>query len=443
MDKHFFKTLPGKYKAAYRHYYTGQNLLSVRIASVIFLILNSIIRLLYFVFPLSLTKAENFPEFNMTNWVFIVSSFIYYLLSNILIENFRKTKRSTAIMSFFVFSFSLYLISCGMYSSFIATSDPRNALTLYLIALIIVSILFVFEYFETIILMIAAELLFTSLLIHNHAFDTEMLYNQLISFILLGGFYLVSRYFFTYKANYYMQLIEIRKKNAEIERGSEFKSQLLGLVAHDLRNPIAAVESIAMMMEMDEISEDTQENLDLIKTSCIKARSIIDELLESARNENTIELITKKTEINKFLIDIANIWKIQKDTKNIELISRASPAYAMINMEKFQRVLDNLIGNALKFSKPNTKVDVILSKNKKQVIIEVKDRGIGIPKEKLSIIFDPFTKAGRPGLNGEQSTGLGLSIVKQIVEKHKGKIEVESKEDEGSIFRVLLPEVES
>jgi two-component system sensor histidine kinase VicK len=443
LDKHFFKTLPGKYKAAYRHYYTGQNLLSVRIASVIFLILNSIIRLLYFVFPLSLTKAENFPEFNITNWVFIVSSFIYYLLSNILIENFRKTKRSTAIMSFFVFSFSLYLISCGMYSSFIATSDPRNALTLYLIALIIVSILFVFEYFETIILMIAAEMLFTSLLIHSHAFDTEMLYNQLISFILLGGFYLVSRYFFTYKANYYMQLIEIREKNAEIERGSEFKSQLLGLVAHDLRNPIAAVESIAMMMEMDEIDEDTQENLDMMKASCVKARSIIDELLESARNENIIELITKKTEINKFLIDIANIWKIQKDTKNIELISRASPAYAMINMEKFQRVLDNLIGNALKFSKPNAKVDVILSKNKHQVIIEVKDRGIGIPKEKLSIIFDPFTKAGRPGLNGEQSTGLGLSIVKQIVEKHKGKIEVESKEGEGSIFRILLPEFES
>jgi len=443
LDKPSFKNLPGKYKAAYRHYYTGQNLLSVRIASVIFLTLNVIIRAMYFIFPLSLTKAENFPEFNVANWVFIISSVLYYLLSNILIESFGKTKKTSAIMSFFVFSFALYLVSCGMYSSFIATSDPRNALTLYLIALVVVSILFVFEYFETIILMIAAEMLFTSLLIHSHAFDTEMLYNQLISFILLCGFYLISRYFFTYKANYYLQLIEIREKNMEIERGSEFKSQLLGLVAHDLRNPIAAVESIAMMMEMDEINEDTQENLDMMKASCVKARSIIDELLEAARNENTIEFVTKRTELNKFLIDIANLWKIQKDTKNIELISRASPAYAMINMEKFQRVLDNLIGNALKFSKQNSKIDITLGKNNRHVIIEVRDRGIGIPKEKLSIIFDPFTKAGRPGLNGEQSTGLGLSIVKQIVDKHKGKIEVESKEGEGSTFRILLPEIES
>jgi two-component system, OmpR family, sensor histidine kinase VicK len=443
LDKHFFKTLPGKYKVAYRHYYAGQNLLSVRVVSVIFLILNAIIRLLYFVFPISLTKAENFPEFNVANWFFIGSSFIYYLLSNLLIENFKKTKLSTAIMSFFVFSFSLYIISCGMYASFMATSDPSSALTLYLIALIVVGILFIFESFETIILMIASELLFTSLLIYNHSFDTQMLYNQLISLILLIGFYLISQYFFTYKGNYYMQLVEIKEKNAEIERGSEFKSQLLGLVAHDLRNPIAAVESIAMMMEMDEIDEDTQENLDMIKTSCVKARSIIDELLESARNENITELITKKTELNKFLIDLANIWKVQKATKNIELISRASPAYAMINLEKFQRVLDNLIGNAVKFSKPNSKIDVTLGKNKQQVIIEVKDRGIGIPKEKLPIIFEPFTKAGRPGLNGEQSTGLGLSIVKQIVEKHKGKIEVESKEGEGSVFRIFLPDAES
>jgi signal transduction histidine kinase len=326
-----------------------------------------------------------------------------------------------------------------MYSSFIATADPRNAITLYLIALMIISVLCVFEYYETIILIIAAELLFTSLLIRSHTDPTEMIYNQLVSVILLGGFYLISRYFFSSKANYFLQLIEIKEKNQEIERGSEFKTQLLGMVAHDLRNPIAAVESIAMMMEMDEITEDTQENLDMIKASCVKARTIISELLESARNENIIEFVTHKTELNRFLMDIIAIWKIQNDTKNIQLISRASPAYAHINLEKFQRVLDNLIGNALKFSNEKSMVEIVLSKNDHQIIIEVKDRGIGVPKDKLAIIFDPFTKAGRTGLKGEQSTGLGLSIVKQIVEKHKGKIEVESDEGKGSVFRINLP----
>ncbi len=442
MIKHFNKNLPRRYKIAYRDYYTGQNLQSVRVASGIFLILNAIIRVLYLVFPISLTKADNFPEFNIANWVFIASGLAYYLISNILIEEFRKSNKSSAIMSLYIFSFALYLIACGMYSSFIATADPRNALTLYLIALTVVSILCVFEYFETIIVIIAAALLFTSLLIHSHADDTAMVYDQLISFILLGGFYLISRYFFTYKANYYLQLVEIKEKNIEIERGSEFKSQLLGTVAHDLRNPLAAVETIAMMMEMDEINEDTQDNLNLIKASCIKARGIIDELLESARNQNTIQFITVKTELNEFLTELIETWAIQKGGKNIELISTANPAYVLINHDKYQRVIDNLIGNALKFSKEKSKVEVILSKSDKNVVIEIKDHGIGIPKDKLHLIFEAFTKAGRTGLKGEQSTGLGLSIVKQIVEKHNGTIEVESEEGKGSTFRIVMPSAE-
>lgn len=72
-------------------------------------------------------------------------------------------------------------------------------------------------------------------------------------------------------------------------------------------------------------------------------------------------------------------------------------------------------------------------------IIEVKDRGVGIPQEMLPHLFDRFSKAGRPGIRGEQSTGLGLSIVKQIIERHKGTIEVTSTEKQGATFRIKLP----
>jgi signal transduction histidine kinase len=119
---------------------------------------------------------------------------------------------------------------------------------------------------------------------------------------------------------------------------------------------------------------------------------------------------------------------------------RVLPAWVQINHEKFQRVMDNLIGNALKFSRERSNIEIDISKKDFKIIIEVKDKGIGIPPNKLPIIFEAFTKAGRPGLNGEQSTGLGLSIVKQIVEKHNGTIEVESDEGKGSVFRVILPD---
>jgi two-component system sensor histidine kinase VicK len=424
----------------YRNYYTSQNLFAVRSGSLIFLILNLIVRLLYLIFPSSLTKAENFPEFNLTNWITIVVTAIFYILSYVLVEENRKTKKATAIMALFVFSFAIYIIFCGMFSSFIATADPRNALIFYLIALFIISVLCIFEYYETIILIVAAELLFTTLLIRSNTDPTEMIYNQLVSVMLLGGFYLVSRYYFNYKANYYLQVIEIQEKNMAIERGSEFKSQLLGIVAHDLRNPIAAVESLAMIMEMDDIDEDTQDNLNLMKASCVKARTIIDELLEAARNDNTLEFSTHKTELNKLLNEIIFLWKLERETtNNIVLVSTVSPIYAQINAEKFHRVIDNLISNALKFSKEKSKVEVFLTRRDNSIIIEVKDHGVGIPAAMLPFVFEPFSKAGRTGLKGEQSTGLGLSIVRQIIEKHNGKIEVESEEGKGSTFRLALP----
>ncbi len=115
MDTHFFKHLPGKYKLSWRDYYTGQNLSSVRVACVIFLMLNVVIRILYQAFPLRLTRAENFPEFDMANWVFIGSGIIFYIISHLLVEQYQKSKIATAIMSLFVFLFSLYIIACGMY----------------------------------------------------------------------------------------------------------------------------------------------------------------------------------------------------------------------------------------------------------------------------------------------------------------------------------------
>ncbi|MFD0793677.1 sensor histidine kinase [Mucilaginibacter litoreus] len=442
MDTHFFTKLAPKYVEPYRNYYTYQNLQSVRTASLIFLTLNIIIRILYHVFPESLTKAQNFPEFNFINWIFITVTPVFYLVSHLLVLHMRKTRRSTALMALFVFVFSLYIIVCGMYSSFISTSDPSNSLTLYLIALSVVSMMFTFEYYETLVLIIGTELLFTIMLYHAQTGPTEMTYNQMISAILLSGFYLTSRYFFSFKASYYGQIIEIREKNVEIEKANIFKNQVLGTVAHDLRNPIAAVESLTMMMAMDDIDEDTQENLNMMRESCVKARTIIDDLLDAARNVDNTGLGMQRTEVSRFLQEIINTWKIQQGGKqSVILISNIQSAYALINSEKFTRVVDNLISNALKFSKDTDKVEVLLNRDKRHVIIQIKDYGMGIPNNMLPGIFERFSGAGRTGLRGEQSTGIGLSIVRDIVNSHNGKISAQSKEGEGSVFRVLLPEV--
>lgn len=434
--------LDHKYKAAWRDYYTGQNLVAVRIACIISIILNIIIRFFYLAFPLSLTHAEKFPGFNISNWVFIGAGLFFYATGIFLIRDFRKHRQATAIMSVYVFVFAVYYIYCGVYCSFMPTGNPSNTLIMHLIGLIMIALLLVFEFYQTILLIIATELFFSFLLILSRMSPTEMVYNQLISAVLLAGFFLTSRYFSAYRASYYLRVQEIKEKTTAIENGSEFKSQVLGMVAHDLRNPIAAVETIAMMIEMDNVDQELEGSINLIKASCAQARTIIDELLESARNENTAKLITAKTELNNFLREIVEKWEPRAGTKKLILINDAGPIFVNLNHHKFHRVMDNLIGNALKFSFDNCSVEISARNLGTQVAIDVRDHGIGIPKDKLSAVFDPFTRAGRPGLRGEQSTGLGLSIVKQIVEKHAGKIIIESKEGEGTVFTIMLPVAE-
>lgn len=440
MQTHFLSTLPGRYRVAFRNYYTQQNLVAIRNCCLIFFVINLVLRIAMGVLPESLSKAQNFPEFDTSNLIYLLVTPIFYLLNYVLLLRYRKTKQADILMIFFVFLFSFYMIVAGMYTSFISTSDPRNALTIYLIALCVVSVLCVFEYDEVIMLVILTEAVFSALLFYAHTDATEMLYNQAISVFLLAGFYLISRYFFSYKASYYQQIIEIREKNAEIEKATAFKNQVLGTVAHDLRNPIGAVESIAMMMAYDDITDDVRENIGMIKDSCVKARGIIDDLLEAAKNQNSMKVEPVRTEMNVFLRKLVDVWHIQKDFKSsVIFTSNAAEVYADIDVEKFQRVIDNLISNALKFSKDTDKVSVSLEKQRDYITIRVQDQGIGIPAEMLPGLFDSFTKAGRAGLRGEKSTGIGLSIVKQIVESHQGAISVDSAEGKGTTFIVMLP----
>ena len=115
--------------------------------------------------------------------------------------------------------------------------------------------------------------------------------------------------------------------------------------------------------------------------------------------------------------------------------------FAEIDEDKFMQVINNLISNSLKFTPKNGNIDVYLTESKKQVLITVADNGIGIPKKYHATLFEKFTNARRNGLNGEQSTGLGMSIIKTIIEWHKGKIWFDSEENKGTTFYIELPKV--
>jgi signal transduction histidine kinase len=110
-----------------------------------------------------------------------------------------------------------------------------------------------------------------------------------------------------------------------------------------------------------------------------------------------------------------------------------------VDAKLFSEVILNLLSNAIKYSPPETKVTLDLREEGNRVILEVRDQGIGIPKKHLARIFDKFYRVKDERAQEERGTGLGLSLVREIVEMHRGHIEVESTVGVGSVFRVILP----
>jgi two-component system sensor histidine kinase VicK len=325
LETYFFRSIPTKYRTGYRKYYMLQNLKAVYIASIIFFALNVILRLFYTFLSEGLTHAQNFPEFNITNWIYIAVTPFFILISNYQIGLFNKAQKLNKAFSLIIILFCIYLITSGLVSSIIATHDPRNSLILYLFAIFVVAIVFLFEYEDTLALTIITEILFVAALFYCNIDSSEIIYNQLISAFVLAGFFFMSRYAYSFRAMHYLQLNEIKEKNAEIEKASAFKNEVLGMVAHDLRNPIGAIESVTLIMELDEMDDDTADNVYMIKASCTKAMSIINDLLEVAKNDSSDVIETQRLELNQLLRNIIEMWKFRENIKNDIILTSNQP----------------------------------------------------------------------------------------------------------------------
>jgi len=444
MRVYFFTRINTGYRDIFRSYSTLQNLKTVKIIGIIYFLLNVTLRLLILAYDIPIQHIKHYDEFNEAN---IFSSIIipfFVLLSVLLVNQFERGKPKLLLSQLLVLIFGLFVLFSGMRATFFTMHNPRNSMLMYLVGVVVTATFFTFEFFETIILAIAAEICFNLLLPYYQEGTSEIIMNNLGSIVILVVFYCISRFAFSYRADNYMKLKAIEEKNLEIETASRLKNEILGIVAHDLRNPLTAIRVLACMMEEDRtINEDNQENVQMIKASCDKANAIINDLIETAHNDKDNVFEIEEVELNQYLLRIVDEWaKNKTGHTNILYYGTNKPIYTHINAEKMQRVMDNLISNAVKFSRDNEHVEIRLRVDDfGQIFIDIKDSGMGIPESMLPYIFDRFSRASRRGLRGEESVGLGLSIVKQIVEKHGGSIEVSSTEKKGTTFTIHMTAV--
>lgn len=219
------------------------------------------------------------------------------------------------------------------------------------------------------------------------------------------------------------------------------KNDFIHTVSHDLRSPLTAVFGYMELVERTgPLNDNQQEFMRRLQGSVQHMTNLVNDLLDLGRLEagfDTRRELVHLENVLKYTLDVFDAQvKKKKITVETSVNGELKPIRA--NPIRIRQMLDNLVGNAIKYTPEGGRVRVWLSTEANQIVIRVEDTGPGIPSEEQSRVFEKFYRASnRP--QGVEGTGLGLAIVKSVADSHQGRVWVESKVGEGSAFVVLLP----
>lgn len=226
---------------------------------------------------------------------------------------------------------------------------------------------------------------------------------------------------------------------ASLKRLYDSQETVLHLIAHDVRNPLAYIKGMVKLLRRDPGGSQTPKLLDLIEQSASQAEAILQDVLYIGELD-AVQLLKQPVDFATYLDAQLAAHRLAAQAKGVVLVLEvpSHPVRANLNPNKFGRVVNNLLSNALKFTPAGGRITVRLSENAGRPRLTVQDTGVGIPAEYQAHLFDKFSRAAREGLAGESKTGLGLFITQQIVRLHGGTIRVESIPNEGTTISIDL-----
>jgi len=229
-------------------------------------------------------------------------------------------------------------------------------------------------------------------------------------------------------------------KEKEIER---MKTDFVSSVSHELRTPLTSIIGFSKILlnNMEMVTKERQEFVGIIYKESQRLSNLIEDVLSISKIESGI--ITYDFEdisVAPIIKDVYDIYKIQAEKKNIKMSYKIEKKLPLIKADRdaIHQIAVNFVGNAIKFTPSGGKVVISVKADNQHLIMEFKDSGMGIPPKDQAKIFEKFYRVSRPGQE-IQGTGLGLSIVKEIVDSHKGRIELESEINKGTLFKVFFP----
>lgn len=241
--------------------------------------------------------------------------------------------------------------------------------------------------------------------------------------------------------------IKLAKIKEELEYNKtmeEIKNQVLANISHDFKTPINVIYSTVQMQDLN-INKKKYDSLisfnEIIKQNCNKLIRLINNFIDSIKLEDDIlSANLKYVNMVSLVEDITSSVLNYAKEKDINLVfdTDSEEIYTSTDIEFMEKIMLNLLSNSIKYNKVGGSIDVKVEETKKMIIISVKDSGIGIPREKLKSVFNRFERADRSSIETKEGSGIGLNIVKQMVEALNGAIDISSVENVGTVVKIIF-----
>jgi len=232
---------------------------------------------------------------------------------------------------------------------------------------------------------------------------------------------------------------EVKKKEDELQRRSEFEQQLIGIVSHDLRNPVTAIKMSTALLQRMGLDEKQAKIISRISASTERASRMISDLLDFTQARLGSGLPVHRQRVDLHLVTDTVVDELRVSTPDQQLVVKHSgDATGEFDGERIAQAVGNLIGNALKFSPEEEAVTVEVRGEAAAVVLSVHNHGEPISAELLPHLFTPLQR-GKDTEKGVRSIGLGLYIVEQIMKSHGGEVRVTSTREAGTRFTLRLP----
>ena len=239
---------------------------------------------------------------------------------------------------------------------------------------------------------------------------------------------------------------EVLSERAEKEKLNELnrlKTEFISIVSHELRTPMTSIQGLAEIIQRGKVKGKAKQDelLELMASESGRLSRFLHNILDFSRIEQKVKKYSfQKTEIKSIIEEVVKLfqYRLEKDCFLLEKHLPPGPVFLDVDPDGIKQVMINLLDNAIKYSAERKEIEIELIDREKQVDIQVKDKGVGIPPEVQKAIFNSFFRGPGGKIQKDRGVGLGLSIARHIMDAHHGEIRVDSLPGKGSTFALIF-----